>query len=114
MAVGFVGVGKMGSGMARNLLKAGYELFVCDANKNAAAELVREGAQMVASPLELASNPGDCAMLIYLHVRMHFYIFIIYIHIGFIQESARSSVCCPAQLMLRRPISERKGYYRIN
>jgi 3-hydroxyisobutyrate dehydrogenase len=44
MKVGFIGLGKMGQGMARNLLKAGVELVVFDASSKATASLVEAGA----------------------------------------------------------------------
>ncbi|POP31542.1 NAD(P)-dependent oxidoreductase [Lactonifactor longoviformis] len=43
--IGFIGIGVMGKGMARNLMKAGYELTVYTRTKEKAAELIREGAQ---------------------------------------------------------------------
>lgn len=42
--VGFVGLGSMGSGMTRNLQKAGYALVVNDVRKEAAEELLEGGA----------------------------------------------------------------------
>lgn len=41
---GFVGLGIMGKPMAKNLLKGGVELLVCDVNEAAVAELVDAGA----------------------------------------------------------------------
>ena len=38
--LGFIGVGMMGKPMAKNLLKAGYELTVLDLNSVAVDELV--------------------------------------------------------------------------
>ena len=38
--LGFIGVGMMGKPMAKNLLKAGYELTVLDVNAAAVEELV--------------------------------------------------------------------------
>ncbi|MSA04037.1 NAD-binding protein [Lactonifactor sp. BIOML-A3] len=43
--IGFIGIGVMGKGMARNLMKAGYELTVYTRTKEKAADLIREGAQ---------------------------------------------------------------------
>ena len=43
--VGFIGLGIMGRPMAKNLLKAGVELMVCDLNKEAVADLVQAGAK---------------------------------------------------------------------
>ena len=35
MKIGFIGLGIMGKPMAKNLLKAGYDLTVCSANRAA-------------------------------------------------------------------------------
>jgi 3-hydroxyisobutyrate dehydrogenase-like beta-hydroxyacid dehydrogenase len=45
MAIGLVGLGKMGSGMARSLLKGGQDLIVWNRSPEPAEELVREGAR---------------------------------------------------------------------
>lgn len=47
--VAFVGVGKMGSGMAKQLRGAGYPLSVFDTSESAVAELVAAGAVEAAS-----------------------------------------------------------------
>jgi 3-hydroxyisobutyrate dehydrogenase len=54
MQVGFVGLGRMGSGLATNLVKAGYTLKVYDVNQKAMASLVQVGAQPTNSARELA------------------------------------------------------------
>lgn len=55
MKVGFIGLGKMGQGMARNLLRAvGASLVVHDANPSAMQALVSDGAQAASSVAELA------------------------------------------------------------
>jgi 4-hydroxybutyrate dehydrogenase / sulfolactaldehyde 3-reductase len=43
--IGFIGLGRMGKGMASNLLKKGFELMVFDINTTAVAELVALGAE---------------------------------------------------------------------
>ena len=43
--IGFIGLGIMGKPMAKNLLKAGVELLVCDLNKEAVKEVTAEGAE---------------------------------------------------------------------
>lgn len=43
--IGFIGIGVMGRGMARNLMKAGYELTVYTRTKAKAEDLIGEGAQ---------------------------------------------------------------------
>jgi 3-hydroxyisobutyrate dehydrogenase len=54
MKVGFIGLGKMGQGMARNILKSGASLVVYDASPAATRQLTDAGAQGVASVAELA------------------------------------------------------------
>lgn len=54
--VGFIGLGLMGKSMARNILKAGYPLFVHNRSRAAVDELVAEGANEAFSPSEVASR----------------------------------------------------------
>lgn len=54
LKVGFIGIGVMGKPMAKNIIGAGYPLFVYDVNEVAVQELVTEGAKRVQSPRELA------------------------------------------------------------
>lgn len=54
MKVGFIGLGAMGRGMARNLLKAGHEVTVYNRTSARAEELAREGARVAASAAETA------------------------------------------------------------
>jgi len=53
--LGFVGVGRMGGPMASRLLDAGYQLCVYDLSEEATKPLVARGAQLAASPAEVAS-----------------------------------------------------------
>jgi 3-hydroxyisobutyrate dehydrogenase-like beta-hydroxyacid dehydrogenase len=50
--IGFIGLGRMGEPMARNLLKAGYAVRVYNRTPAKAEALVREGAQRVARPAD--------------------------------------------------------------
>ena len=45
MKVGLIGLGIMGKPMAKNMLKAGYDLTVSDLNKAAVEEVVAAGAK---------------------------------------------------------------------
>ena len=63
MKVGFVGLGSMGSGMARNLLKAGHQVTVYNRTRSRAEELARDGAKVAASPAETASGEVVISML---------------------------------------------------
>ena len=53
--VGFVGLGIMGGGMARNLLKSGFELAVWNRTRERMAPLVEAGALPAASAKDLAA-----------------------------------------------------------
>lgn len=61
MRVGFIGLGIMGKPMAKNLLKAGYDLVVTDLNQEAVAELAAAGAQAAANGAGVA---GACQVVI--------------------------------------------------
>ncbi len=54
MKVGFIGLGIMGKPMAKNLIKAGHELVVCDFNQSAVDELVALGAKSGKNGAEIA------------------------------------------------------------
>lgn len=54
--VGFIGIGQMGSRMARHIRLAGYELVVHDASPGAAAPLVEAGAEWAATPQAVAAT----------------------------------------------------------
>lgn len=54
MKIGFIGLGRMGQGMARNLLESGVQLIVFDQNADAAKPLIESGAVSAASVGELA------------------------------------------------------------
>src|ERR1700739_3149769 len=55
-AVGFIGTGGMGSGMAANLIKAGYRLVVNDLRREQAKGLEVKGAQFKDSPKAVAES----------------------------------------------------------
>jgi 3-hydroxyisobutyrate dehydrogenase-like beta-hydroxyacid dehydrogenase len=52
--LGFIGTGGMGSGMAANLIKAGYRLVVTDLNRAQAKGLEGQGAEFKESPKAVA------------------------------------------------------------
>ena len=54
--VGFIGVGNMGSLMARNLIKAGHSLKVFDLNDEAVNFVVQSGAERAPSAKEAARS----------------------------------------------------------
>jgi 3-hydroxyisobutyrate dehydrogenase len=56
MKVGFIGLGKMGQGMARNLLKGGVSLVVYDTSAEAVARLVADGASKADTIAELVCD----------------------------------------------------------
>jgi 3-hydroxyisobutyrate dehydrogenase-like beta-hydroxyacid dehydrogenase len=54
MKIGFIGLGRMGRPMARNLMAAGHELTVHNRSQQVVDELVGEGARRAATPAEAA------------------------------------------------------------
>jgi 3-hydroxyisobutyrate dehydrogenase len=56
MRVGFIGLGRMGAPMARNVLQAGHAVGVHDVRREAAAELEASGARWVGSAADLAAG----------------------------------------------------------
>jgi len=54
--IGFIGLGIMGKPMSKNLLKAGYELVVCDISQSSVDELVAAGATAASTPREVAEQ----------------------------------------------------------
>lgn len=63
MQVGFVGIGAMGLGMVRNLLKAGHAVTVWNRTPDRAAVLVAEGATLAATPAACAAAEVVISML---------------------------------------------------
>ena len=56
MKVGFIGLGNMGLGMARNLIKAGHSLVVYNRTRSRAEELQPLGATIAKTPGEAGSS----------------------------------------------------------
>lgn len=54
--LGFIGMGIMGRGMARNLMRAGHELLVYNRTEATARELEAEGAKIAEYPLQLVQS----------------------------------------------------------
>jgi 3-hydroxyisobutyrate dehydrogenase len=62
--IAFAGIGNMGWPMAANLVKAGFEVTVCDVAPGRAASFASEtGAKAATSPAEAASG-ADCVVMI--------------------------------------------------
>jgi len=54
--IGFIGLGNMGQGMAKNIQKAGYQMVVLDMRKDAEKDLVGKGAKSAKTPAEVAKE----------------------------------------------------------
>src|SRR5919205_211568 len=52
MRVGVLGLGNMGAAMARNLMRAGFEVLVFNRSAEKAEPLVNEGARLARTPAE--------------------------------------------------------------
>jgi 3-hydroxyisobutyrate dehydrogenase-like beta-hydroxyacid dehydrogenase len=50
MKIGFIGLGRMGAGMARNLLLTGHEVAVYNRSRDKAEPLAKDGARVADSP----------------------------------------------------------------
>lgn len=59
MNIGFIGLGIMGSRMAKNLLKAGHRLAVYNRTQAKAEPLLAQGATWAESPAALAQQPVE-------------------------------------------------------
>ena len=58
ISIGFIGLGSMGFPIARNLLKAGYQLRVFNRTREKGVPLVEQGAELVDSPNKVADKGG--------------------------------------------------------
>ncbi len=56
MNIGFIGLGRMGQPMARNILAGGHSLFVHDIRKEACTSLVADGAKPLDAPEKIAAH----------------------------------------------------------
>ena len=65
--VGLIGVGNMGMGMSRNILKAGHELTVYDVRPEPLETLEKEGVRPAPSPREVG-NAADSVFIMVLNV----------------------------------------------
>jgi len=63
MDIGFIGLGKMGRGMAQNLIQAGHSVTVWNRTASRADELQKLGAHVAASPAEAAGTGIVITML---------------------------------------------------
>mgnify|MGYP001310136062 FL=1 len=56
MHIGFIGLGNMGSAVARNIQRANYPLYVYDINKEAGKKVINKGAIVTNSPKEVLNE----------------------------------------------------------
>jgi 3-hydroxyisobutyrate dehydrogenase-like beta-hydroxyacid dehydrogenase len=56
MKIGFIGLGNMGGGMARNLLRAGHEVAVYNRTREKSEAMVKDGARVADSPADVAQG----------------------------------------------------------
>lgn len=63
MKVGFIGLGSMGKGMARNLIKAGHALRVYNRTRSHSDELQKAGAVVASTPAEACNGEAVITML---------------------------------------------------
>lgn len=63
MRAGFVGLGAMGQGMARSLLRAGHEVTVWNRTRGRAEALAKDGATVASTPAEAARGGAVFTMV---------------------------------------------------
>ena len=63
MRIGFIGLGRMGSAMAENLLKAGHEVTVYNRSPAKAEALTAKGARVAKTPAEASAGEAVFSML---------------------------------------------------
>jgi 3-hydroxyisobutyrate dehydrogenase-like beta-hydroxyacid dehydrogenase len=63
MRIGFIGLGQMGSGMARSLIKAGLEVTVWNRTSEKAGEIASEGGRVAANVREACGGDAVISML---------------------------------------------------
>ena len=63
MKVGFIGLGNMGKGMARNLIKAGHALRVYNRTRSHSVELQKDGAVVAGTSAEACKGEAVITML---------------------------------------------------
>jgi 3-hydroxyisobutyrate dehydrogenase-like beta-hydroxyacid dehydrogenase len=56
MRIGFIGLGKMGSGLAKNLIRAGFDVLLFDINPEAVNAVLEVGGNFAPSPKDIALN----------------------------------------------------------
>lgn len=56
MKIGFIGLGKMGGGLARNLILKGNNVYLYDINEQASKEIQKDGGTIMNSPEALAEK----------------------------------------------------------
>lgn len=61
MKIAFIGLGRMGMGMARNLLRAGFTVAVYNRSREKAQALAADGARVASSPAD-AAHDADVVM----------------------------------------------------
>src|SRR5918993_3690280 len=64
MKLGFIGLGAMGSPMARNLLEAGHELAVWNRSPERVGPLVEAGARRADSPADATSDTRATILMV--------------------------------------------------
>src|ERR1700729_3326305 len=63
MKIGFIGLGRMGSGMALNLLKAGHDLTVFNRTAGKAQRLIAQGARAATQVVDVCRGDVVITML---------------------------------------------------
>lgn len=90
MRVGFIGLGRMGKPMARNLMRAGHTLVVWNRSRGPVEELARDGARVAAGAADVARQ----AEAVLTCVPMPADVEQVYLGAGGILEGVRPGLLC--------------------
>ena len=89
-AIAFIGVGRMGGGMARRLLAAGYPVTIYDPNPDAVAPCLAQGAKAA----ESASAVVESADIVFTSLPLPEHLLALYAGPGAVTESLRPGTTC--------------------
>ena len=64
MKIGFIGLGRMGMGMARNLLRAEHTVAVFNRSREKAVALAADGARVASSPADACRDAGTVLTMV--------------------------------------------------
>ena len=106
-AIGFIGLGAMGGGMADNLLKAGFEVVGFDLREAALARLESRGGRRASSPAEAAGQAELLILMVVNHAQVETVLFGDGGALSTLQKGATVVMCSTVPSAFARKLGER-------